>query len=139
MPSNPNKLCHEQKCEHPFGGKESCEFYSGGRCMAGTSLPQGASLHTCTMGGSSATGYPTDNGFVVLKGSTISEKVTPSFECASKSYYNLRNRLLADGVIANRVFQKTYTFSSPTAAAAVVAGRIISGKTAWVPVHEKRC
>lgn len=98
-----------------------------------------APLYTCTMGGSSATGYPADNGFVVLKGSTVSAKITPSLECASKSYYNLRNRLLAEGVIADRVFQVTYTFSSPTAAAAVVAGRIISGRTAWIPVREKGC
>ena len=88
-------------------------------------------LYYCTCGGSSAMGYPCADGFMVLKGSVISPKVAPSFECAGKFYFRLRNRLIEEGVIQIDVFQRDYCFSSATGAADVIVGWTISGKVAW--------
>lgn len=90
-------------------------------------------LYRCKKTTSNATGYPIDGGFVVCKGSIISEKVADSFEPASPSYYRLRNELIQNGTIINRVFQKDVEFTSPSAAASVVVGWTISGVIAWVP------
>lgn len=95
---------------------------------------QEGKLYQCTNGGSSATGCPTaSGGFLVQKGSVISTGVAPSFECASKTYYALRNRLISEGVIKDGVFQIDYEFTSPTAAGAVTVGWTISGNDAWKP------
>lgn len=90
-------------------------------------------LYRCKKTTSNATGYPVDDGFVVCKGSIISEKVADSFEPASPSYYRLRNELIQNKTIVNRVFQQDYKFSSLSAAASVVVGWTISGVIAWVP------
>lgn len=87
----------------------------------------------CTGRGSNATGYHSGDGFVVIKGSVVSESVSPSFECASKCYSRLRATLLESGVITGGVFQEDYRFSSPTAATAVVTGMTMSWRIAWVP------
>ena len=88
-------------------------------------------IYRCTYGGSDATGFPSPGGFTVMKGSTISSKVAPSFECASKFYYNLREQLINDGIIKDGIFQQNYEFKSATAAASVAVGWTISGTSAW--------
>lgn len=92
-------------------------------------------LHKCTKGKTYALGYPSGKSFIVLAGSIASASVAPTFECASKGYYNIRNRLISEGVIVGQVFTRDYAFSSPTAAAAIVTGWSISGNVAWVPIH----
>ena len=79
--------------------------------------------------GGNATGYPLeDDSFVVRKGSSISADTTEGFP---SNYANLRNRLIQDGIIAGRVFTTDYTFSSVSAAAAVVIGRSANGRKEW--------
>lgn len=87
-------------------------------------------LH-CSKGTSDAWGYSVPHGFIVKEGSIISEKISDTFECASKSYLAIRNRLISNGTIVDRHFTCDYTFTSPTAAGAVVTGWTVSGKVAW--------
>lgn len=93
-------------------------------------------MHQCKGGGSSAKGYYSENGFTVIAGSVISKSVSESFDCASKSYSRLREKLHKEQVIVDGVFQRDYEFSSPTAAAAVVTGWTISGHSAWKIILE---
>lgn len=85
----------------------------------------------CKGSGASAKGFVSSGGFTVLKDSVISDHVTPSFMTQGKTYFNLRNALQEDGVIADRVFVKDYEFNAPSAASAVVLGRSSNGQIAW--------
>ena len=74
-----------------------------------------------------------DNSFPVLKGSRAAAQVAPSF--LEHRYNILRETLLKgeilqeeDGVLK---FAKDYTFSSPSAAAAIVLGRSANGRSEW--------
>lgn len=79
--------------------------------------------------GGNASGYPQDDdNFVVLSGSKIAKDVTEGF---SRGYFELREKLINDGVIVNGIFVKNYTFSSSSAAAAVVLGRSANGRKEW--------
>ena len=77
-----------------------------------------------------ATGYQTNNGFVVVKGSQISEGVSPSL---AEGYKNLRSSLIEKNTISEKqlIFENDYEFSSPSAAAAVIVGYPINGRTCW--------
>lgn len=85
----------------------------------------------CKGSGASAKGFVSSGGFTVVKDSVISDHVTPSFMIQGKTYFNLRNALQEDGVIADRVFVKDYEFNAPSAASAVVLGRSSNGQIAW--------
>jgi len=93
-----------------------------------------ADLLFCEIKGLKATGRQTDNGFVVLKGSTAVLKERPSTQ---KYQYaaNLRAGLRDDGVTEEKnnhlVFLADHEFSSPSAAAAVIHGGQANGLTAW--------
>ena len=79
--------------------------------------------------GGSATGYlTTEVEFVVMKGSRVAAKVTDGFQAG---YMNLRNELITDGVIVDNVFVNDYTFTSMSAAAAVILGRSANGRKEW--------
>lgn len=79
--------------------------------------------------GGNASGYPLkEDEFVVLKGSRISLDVTDGFQAG---YLNLRNQLISDGVIVDGIFQSDYTFTSISAAAAVILGRSSNGRKEW--------
>ncbi len=79
--------------------------------------------------GGNASGYPLkEDEFVVLKGSRISPDVTDGFQTG---YLNLRNQLISDGVIEDGIFQTDYTFTSISAAAAVILGRSSNGRKEW--------
>jgi len=75
-------------------------------------------------------GQSTNEGFVVLKGSSIANSVTDSFP---KAMNKLRDNLLLEEIIkaeGNRIsFQQDYLFSSASAAAALVMGRSANGLT----------
>jgi len=76
-----------------------------------------------------AKGKLTEEGFVVYVGSTVNA-VTESFK-KEKSYFPIREKLEAEGVIANGTFTSDYTFKSAAQAGSVVACAPVSARTAW--------
>jgi hypothetical protein len=72
-----------------------------------------------------------DGEFTVLAGSQARHR-----QNGNGSYVELRNRLERDGTIDTTtdpaVFTKDHVFASPSAAAAVVAGRSANGRSSWV-------
>lgn len=85
----------------------------------------------CKGSGASAKGFVSAGGFTVLEGSTVSDHTVPSLETKGKSYYNLRNALIKDGTISDRVFTRDYEFKAPSAASAVVLGHTSNGNVDW--------
>ena len=85
----------------------------------------------CKGSGASAKGFVSAGGFTVLEGSTISDHTVPSLETKGKSYYNLRNALIKDGTISDRVFTRDYEFKAPSAASAVILGHTSNGNVDW--------
>ena len=79
--------------------------------------------------GGNATGYPIENEcFVVKKGSVIAPTVTEGIQ---QVYIDLRESLILSGVIVSNVFIQDYTFSSVSAAAAVILGRSANDRKEW--------
>jgi hypothetical protein len=73
-----------------------------------------------------------DGSFVVLNGS----EARPKWTAKANGYGNLYDQLVKDGVLGEetngkRLFAQDYEFNSPSAAAAVVAGRNTNGRTKW--------
>ena len=93
--------------------------------------PPNQILFFCKGNKANAIGYPSTKGFTVQQGSTFSDHTVPSFETNVKSWYALRKELESNGTIKDRVLQKNYEFSSPSAASAIVLGRPSSGNTDW--------
>ena len=85
----------------------------------------------CKGSGASAKGFVSAGGFTVLEGSTVSDHTVPSLETKGKSYYNLRNALIKDGTICDRVFTRDYEFKAPSAASAVILGHTSNGNVDW--------
>lgn len=83
-------------------------------------------------GGAAARAIETGAGFVVLKGSTARRGESPTFPTG---YRNLRDNLIADGAILDQpdvfCFSRDVVFTSPSAAAAIIAGRSASGPGEW--------
>ncbi|AGC78731.1 uncharacterized protein DUF4357 [Nonlabens dokdonensis] len=79
-----------------------------------------------------AQGRLTNDGFVVLKNSVISPSTT---EGCSDHWIRLRERLIKDSIIIKTqnhfIFNESYLFSSPSAAAAIVIGRNANGLKEW--------
>ena len=76
-----------------------------------------------------AKGFASAEGFVVAKGSKISDDVTPSFH--TDCYYRLRENLIATGIIEGQIFKVDHPFSSPSAASSVVIGNTTNGRLEW--------
>ncbi|SEL28748.1 GIY-YIG nuclease family protein [Halomonas daqiaonensis] len=78
-----------------------------------------------------ATGQEIDGEFYVFKGSLA----RGSWVGTERGYQGLYNQLCEDGVLVEsdgtRVFNEDQSFSSPSAAAAVVSGRSANGRIAW--------
>lgn len=85
----------------------------------------------CKSGSASGKGFISAGGFTVVKGSKVSDHLSNSFESGAKSYFDLRKKLEADGIITEGVFAKNYEFSAPSAASSVVLGRSSNGKSEW--------
>lgn len=85
----------------------------------------------CTGNGADAKGFLSPGGFTVEKDSRISDHVAKGFGDYEKSNSGLRDRLVQDGVIKDDVFVRSYEFSSPSAAAAVVQGNAPCGYRDW--------
>ena len=84
--------------------------------------------------GARATAMETEDGFVVLAGSTARRRTSDTFPAG---YHALREKLIADrqlvdGPSADLLsFAVDVTFSSPSAAASIVAARSASGPLEW--------
>lgn len=80
----------------------------------------------------SAEGQLTDDGFVMFKGSTVSQKKHASTE---KSSAPLRKKLFEAGVLVQADgtirFSKDYLFGSPSSAGAVANNHSVNGWTVW--------
>jgi hypothetical protein len=80
-----------------------------------------------------AKGRVTDEGFLILKGSTAA----PRFTVGNPGYEKARQRLLEDGILQVDVsrdrlmFTKDYSANSSSQAAAIVAGGNRSGPSSW--------
>jgi hypothetical protein len=99
--------------------------------------PPGAAddaVFTFSTAGASATARETDDGFLVLAGSTARKAATETFPAG---YRALRDQLIADGQLLDEPSAGQYRFSadvifaSPSAAASIVAGRNASGPLEW--------
>lgn len=85
----------------------------------------------CKGSGANAKGFVSSGGFTVLKGSKVSNHMVSSFELRGRSYFNLRNKLVDDGIIENDIFEKDYEFNAPSATSAVILGRTSNGNVDW--------
>ncbi len=85
--------------------------------------------------GLKAEGYESTSGFVVCQGSQAALESVPSMKNHIRGVYDLRERLIASGVLAQKEkcyqFTQDYSFSSPSTAAAVVMGRSANGRLEW--------
>lgn len=90
-------------------------------------------VFVCTASGTSGRGLYTEEGFVVLKGSTGRLKNVPSI--VGTAGENLRNRLLESGVMKAEgemvVFERDHLFRSPSMAALALMGRTCNGWIDW--------
>ena len=82
--------------------------------------------------GAKAKGQRTSDGFVVFKGSSLSDHITQSFP---KSVLALKEELIQQGCIREEngewVFQENYEFGSPSTAASLIMGRSANGLIEW--------
>ena len=82
--------------------------------------------------GTDAKGFVSPGGFTVMKGSIVSENVLQSLIDGQNAFYSqLRLRLVDDGIILGRIFQRDYEFSSPSAASTVILGSTSNGLKDW--------
>ena len=80
--------------------------------------------------GANAEGYPTETGFVVKKGSKLSDGIVAKFRENYPNAYRLREELTSTIVIGG-IMQEDYEFESISLAASVVLGRNASGQKEW--------
>lgn len=94
-----------------------------------------ATLLTCKGKGVVATGFESSQGFVVKAGSHAVGEAVPSMQLHVRGMYELRQELIANGVLAREGngyrFSQDYPFSSPSTAAAVALGRSANGRIEW--------
>ncbi|APA84078.1 GIY-YIG nuclease family protein [Paraburkholderia sprentiae WSM5005] len=87
----------------------------------------------CKASGADGKGYYTEEGFVVLKGSSGRRENVPSIQGTRDEV--LREHLVETGVFAvdgeRVVIQKDHLFSSPSRAAVALAGRTANGWIEW--------
>jgi hypothetical protein len=87
----------------------------------------------CKSSEANGSGIYTQEGFVVLKGSTGRIKVVSSMQGTAAE--RIRERLIKDGIIAVEgekiVFQRDHLFKSPSAASGTLMGRSSNGWIDW--------
>lgn len=104
----------------------------GVKDSSGKAFGRAAEEFSCkARNGASAHARLSGDGILVLKGSTISTTLAPSFK--NRGYCGLRRALEKNHTIVSRVFARDYLFDSLSAAASVVLGRASNGKTCWKP------
>lgn len=80
-------------------------------------------------GSVTATGRITSEGFVVLKGATVNEKV--SVKSLSAGIVKLREKYFKEGKVENLLTTEDLLFSSSSAAADFILGYSVSGPRTW--------
>lgn len=85
--------------------------------------------------GANAIGYTSDDGFIVMADSNLSDEIVDIFEANYPNAYRLRQKLCNDGTIIDNVFQVDYEFDSISLAASVILGRNASGQKEWVDAN----
>ena len=93
------------------------------------SAPERQTLR-CTSRGADATGYATDDGFVVMKGSWLSLQTTTSF-VTCKQEVKMREAFLKDGTIVGDRLTRDVPCPSISSAAKFVMGASANGKKEW--------
>jgi len=95
----------------------------------------------CTGKGVSATGFESNQGFVVRQGSRAALDTAPSMKEHVRGMFDLRMDLISNGVLLRDgdmyTFTQDYTFSSPSTAAAIVLGRSANGRVEWKDLSGK--
>jgi hypothetical protein len=90
---------------------------------------------SCRGKGVAASGYEATQGFVVKAGSQAVVETTPSMQQHVRSMFDLRQELIANGVLVrdgeHYRFAQDYVFPAPSTAAAVVLGRSANGRVEW--------
>lgn len=85
-----------------------------------------------TLKGIFASGHPTNNGFIVMKGAKFSPVISSSF---SPGYVELRNKLMEQNILEEQgnylVLNQDYVFTSPSTASSLLFGRNTNGLTYW--------
>ena len=81
--------------------------------------------------GSNASGYANNDHFIIFKGSKIAADTVPSFAQYYPNAFDLRNKLISDGIIVNDIFTADYDFDSLSLAASVIVGRTANGYREW--------
>lgn len=102
--------------------------------QADSDLASGDAEFTFSTAGAAATARESDDGFIVLAGSTARKQGTDTFPLG---YQALRDQLIQDGRLAEGPsadlyrFAEDVSFASPSAAASIVAARSASGPREW--------
>jgi len=94
---------------------------------------RGGEIFLCTASGTSGRGLYTDDGFVVLKGSTGRRENVPSIRGTSDERF--REKLIEAGIMRVEgekvVFERNHLFGSPSMAAVALLGRTANGWNSW--------
>lgn len=96
-------------------------------------VKQANEVFVCRASGAEARGLYTEEGFVVLAGSSGRLETVPSFQ--THGYHRVREQLREQGVLVvegDRIrFVRDHLFQSPSGAAACVTGRTANGWVEW--------
>jgi predicted GIY-YIG superfamily endonuclease len=102
--------------------------------LSGSQPTEEQQIYYCRKSEADARGLYTEEGFVVLKGSSGRIEAVESFRDSRPN--EKRQNLIASGVILEEagrlVFQKDHLFSSPSLAATAVMARHANGWSAWI-------
>lgn len=96
-------------------------------------VQRGEEVFVCRASDADARGLYTEEGFVVLAGSSGRLETVPSFQ--NHGYHRVREQLVEQGVLlieGGRIrFTRDHLFQSPSGAAACVTGRTANGWIEW--------
>ena len=82
------------------------------------------------MRGVTAKGYAlSPDRFLIPAGTPISPTVSDSFRGSSEM--KKRERLIADGIIADNKFARDFEFKTPSGAGGIIVGTGINGRACW--------
>ena len=92
-------------------------------------------IYRLQLKGCDATGFETNTGFTVRKGSLARAKTVGSMKQHVPGYYRLRQELISEGALEKTSegyrFTTDHPFASPSGAASVCSGRSANGLTEW--------
>ena len=91
------------------------------------------------IGGAEAFGAPTDEGFVIFRGSTAREQAKPAMgagACALKLELRAQGKLVADGALLR--LTEDVLFTTPSQAGSMISGTSCNGRVSWRRVRDER-